>query len=54
MMNSLADHALFQPSEDKHFLLQTVVAVTIPVSCLEACCFRLLQDILTPLLLVSS
>ena len=35
-MKSLADHALLQPSEDKHFLFQTVVAVKIPVSSLEA------------------
>lgn len=54
VVNSLADHALLQSSEDKRFLLQTVVAVKIPISSLEPCCFRLWQDSLTPLLLVSS
>ena len=54
MVNSLADHALLQSSEHKHFLLQTVVAVKSPTSFLEACCFGQWQDILTPLLPVSS
>lgn len=54
---ALADHVLLQPSEDKHFLLQTVVAVEIPNSCLEnphLICGNVLHlwwDIPAPLLL---
>lgn len=50
--NSLTAHAL--PLEGKHFPLQTVVAMKIHISNLEACFFRLWQDIPTPLLLDSS
>lgn len=54
VMSSLAVHTLLQPSEDKHFLLQAVVAVIIQISSLAAHHFGLQQGVVAPVLCVSS